>query len=115
MRPLIEIKETQGSLYTIFQELAAQGKTQKELCDYIGVTYNVIVRWKKGETSSYLQRIKKIAEFLGVSPDYLLGSNTEKVNEGTVTKREEEVLKLFRTIDYNKQEHVINLLNILNS
>ena len=115
MRPPIVIKETQGPLYTIFQELVAQGKTQKQLCDYIGVTYNVIVRWKKGETTSYLQRIKKIAEFLNVSPDYLLGATQKKYGEGTTSIREEEVLSLFRGIDYAKQEHVISLLRILNS
>ena len=53
--------------------LKKQGKKQIELCEFIGVKKNAFTSWKAGVNHSYKKHIDKIAEFLGVSTDYLLG------------------------------------------
>ncbi len=52
--------------------LKDQHKTQKQLMDYLGLGKTAFTGWKTGANTSYLKHIGKIAEFLGVSTDYLL-------------------------------------------
>ena len=50
---------------------------QNQLTDYLGVTKNTFSNWKSGRNSSYKKYLPQIAEFLGVSVDYLI-TGTEK-------------------------------------
>ena len=49
---------------------------QKELSDYLGLSKNTMTGWKNGNNKSYMKHLPKIAEFFGVSVDYLLGKET---------------------------------------
>ena len=53
--------------------LKEQHKKQKDLTDYLGISKNIFTNWNSGASKSYLKYIDKIAEFLNVSTDYLLG------------------------------------------
>ena len=51
----------------------------KKLADYLGVNPNVITNWKNGSNRSYRKYIKQIADYFGVTVDYLLtGEQKEK-------------------------------------
>ena len=39
----------------------------------MGITKNAFTDWKSGKIKSYQKHLPKIAEFFGVSADYLLG------------------------------------------
>lgn len=52
---------------------------QKELSDYLGLSKNTITGWKNGNNRSYMKYLSQIAEFFGVSVDYLLGKETPNV------------------------------------
>lgn len=54
---------------------------QKTLAEAIGVRKQAITEWKNGTTKSYLKYINKIADFFGVSVDYLL--NDSEYTTGT--------------------------------
>ncbi len=60
--------------------LHKQKKTQKNLTDYLGITQNAFTDWKSGRIKSYHKHLPKIAEFLGVTVDYLLGNGTVAVS-----------------------------------
>ncbi len=62
----------------IVAELRSQKKSQLELAQHLGITQNVITDWKSGRIKSYTKYIHGIADFLGVSVDYLLGKTDEK-------------------------------------
>lgn len=66
------------TLDKIQQLLKEQNKTQKDLTDFLGLSKNTFTNWKLGFTSSYTKYINKIAEFLDVSTDYLLGNTDER-------------------------------------
>ena len=52
---------------------------QKELAEHLGIHPNVITNWKNGTNKSYRGYINEIADFYGVSIDYLLtGEQKEK-------------------------------------
>ena len=71
----------------IVDELNQNNKSQKDLADFIGVTQNVITDWKSGRIKSYTKYIHGIAEFLGVSVEYLRGE-TDKKEKSSATKCE---------------------------
>ena len=77
-------------LEIITNELARQGKTQKSLMDYLGLSRNVFTEWKGGRNVSYERHLPRIADFLGVSVDALLGRETKKTaapGEGSAEER----------------------------
>ena len=62
----------------IFEAMKAQGKKNKELAAYLGLSPQRVTDWKSGRIASYSKYMDKIAAFLGVSTDYLLtGQRTE--------------------------------------
>ena len=68
-----------STLDRIIELLNAQGKKQKDLTDYLGISKNSFTDWKSGRVKSYTKYIGEISDFLGVSADYLLG-NEERTN-----------------------------------
>ena len=61
---------TLNKIQTLLQQ---QHKTQKQLMEHLGLGKTAFTGWKNGANTSYLKHIGKIAEFFGVSTDYLLG------------------------------------------
>jgi transcriptional regulator with XRE-family HTH domain len=79
--------------------LLRSGKKQKELMEYLGVSPNLFTEWKAGRNKSYNKYIPQIAEFLGVTPDYLLGNEeTEKAPAEDLSEGERMVLEALRVI-----------------
>lgn len=62
----------------IVTELRLQKKSQLDLARYLGVTQNVVTDWKSGRIKSYTKYIHGIAEYLGVSVEYLRGETDVK-------------------------------------
>lgn len=58
--------------------LQKSNQTQKNLTDYLGISNNVFTDWKSGRNKSYTKHLPKIAEFFGVSVDYLLGRENSR-------------------------------------
>jgi len=57
-----------------------KNKTQKSLTDFLGINKVVFSDWKANKNTSYLKHISKIAEYLNVSTDYLLGNGQKENN-----------------------------------
>lgn len=53
--------------------LKSQKKTQKMLCEHLGIKQQAFTNWKNGDNDSYMKHLPAIAEYLGVSIDFLLG------------------------------------------
>lgn len=70
------------TLDKIKQLLKEQGKTQKDLTDFLGLKKTTFTSWNAGLNTSYTKHISKIAEFLNVSTDYLL--NDEKKQDDDI-------------------------------
>ena len=68
-------------LNKISQKLQELKKTQKELCSYLKLNQQAYTNWKNGTSDSYKKYLPQIAEFLGVSIDYLVG-NTNTPSPG---------------------------------
>ena len=60
-------------LSNIEELLRQQGKTQRELCIYLGIVPSAFSFWKSGKSESYMRHIPKIAKFFGVPVSRLYG------------------------------------------
>lgn len=50
----------------------------KALADHLGISPNVVTNWKNGSNKSYRKYASQIAQFYGVSVEYLRGETTQK-------------------------------------
>ena len=68
-------KQTQNRI----RELRKQSRlSQQALADQIGVFRNTISNWETGYNQISLENAKKVAEYFGVTIDYLLGSESDQ-------------------------------------
>ena len=63
-------------LNNIISLLKEQNKKQIDLTNHLGLSKNIFSEWKSGRSTSYMKRLPDIAEFFGVSVDYLLGKES---------------------------------------
>lgn len=90
----------------------------KALADYLHISPNVITNWKNGSNRSYRKYIKQIADYFGVSVDYLLGYE-EKENPTTTEKSgledllKDEFITFYGTIKSHLSEKDIEELTSL--
>lgn len=69
-------KQTQNRI----KELRKQSRlSQQALADQIGVFRNTISNWETGYSQISLENAKKVAEYFGVTIDYLLGSESDQM------------------------------------
>ena len=71
-----------------------KGLKQKELADYLHVSVSTVGMWEQGRNEPDVKRLEELADFFGVTVDYLLGreiatSTQEKTIEDTIKKLEE--------------------------
>lgn len=78
----------------ICELLKEQGKMQKDLTDYLGVSKNHFTDWKSGRIKSYMKHLPQIADFFGVSVDFLLGKEDNLQKEISPTADGNEAVKV---------------------
>lgn len=71
----------------IFEELRKPGKSQKGLADYLGVKQQAVTNWKQELNTAYTKYIHGIAEYLGVSVEYLRGETDIKQKPSVLSDR----------------------------
>ena len=92
--------------------LDQQGKKQKDLTDFLGISKNAFTDWKSGRIRSYTKHLPKIAEFLGVSVDYLLGVETKNTpDEQILTEGEKLWLDLYHQLSTETRAVLVNMAN----
>ena len=96
--------------------------TQKDLAKILNVSNATISHYESSVNLPDIATVVKIADFFGVSADYLLGRTRLKMDFETF-KREvrlldgstitaEQVLELFLKLSDNSQVDIINLMNL---
>ena len=66
----------------------AQDITQEKLAAYLNISYQAISKWENGTALPDITLVPKIANFFGVSSDYLLGINADENEEKTRKSKE---------------------------
>lgn len=73
----------------------------------IGIKQQTIANWKNRSVPS-AEYIKKIAEHLNISADYLLEIEVQH-NSGSLTAQEEQLIECFRSADDRGKELIISI------
>ena len=96
-RNLANIDKT---VQVILELLNREQREQRELADALGLHPQTITDWKNGKSKSYNSHLPKIAEFFGVSIDYLLGADTIKVvdEERNIIVLDDDTLEIIRSL-----------------
>ena len=102
--------------WNIFLELCNKiGKAPNTVAKELGISSGSISAWKQNpERKPQSRMVKKIADYFGVSDDYLLGYEQQKNIPQDVTASEDEMifLELFRKLSPEKRQMLINMLKI---
>ena len=97
----------------IINLLKSKNKTDKELSDHLKLTHGITTAWKYGGSKSYRPHINEIAEFLEVSPNYLLRGIDEDVNLATLSEAEITLIKGFRSVDSDGKRHIMEMVQYI--
>lgn len=91
--------------------------SQAELAEHLGISQQEVSRYERGETKAPVNYLADVAEYCGVSVDYILGRNTESTQ--MLTKEESELLHSFQMLSAENQirlkERAAVLLEMQNS
>ena len=103
MKKVNRTQEEQAILDNIVACLEYKEIEQKDLCEYLNVSSQMFTNWKNKSSNSYLKRLTKIAEFLDISVDHLLG----KVSVSEASELEERLLRYFSFCDAEGKLRII--------
>lgn len=97
----------------IYDTLDRTDKRAYELCNLLGIRTSTMSTWKSRTNDPPAKYMKTIADFLGVSLDYLLTGQETPVRKNT-TPEEDDLLELFRSLpEHKKYEFVGELKGFL--
>lgn len=110
-------------MYEIYQELLdKKGLKNSDVSRATGISNMTLSDWKRGKTKPKTENIRKLADFLGVSVDYLTtGKESEySIEMATIDvelsnmndRLKEYALKLAQ-LSIEKQNHVMELIDFL--
>lgn len=87
----------------IDQLLREQHKTQKELLTSLGLSHAAYTRWRYENGKTYMDHIGAIADYLGVSPNYLIRGDDGEVGVETLSNEEKELIMNVRQLPKEKR------------
>lgn len=90
-------------LARIIKEMKFQKKKQKDLTNFLGIGETSFGSWKSGQSSSYKKYLHAIAQYLGVSVEYLKGETDIKKPPIENDERLDEVYELVKDLDESEQ------------
>lgn len=102
-----------SNFYNIYIFLCANKKVSpSRVAEEIGLTRTTANGWKKGKKPSDVS-LRKIADYFGVTVDYLLGNEEQEKTPAPLTEQErldEKVLGLLHQHSLDAQSAIIDLL-----
>ncbi|MBQ8945319.1 MAG: hypothetical protein IJ058_14540 [Lachnospiraceae bacterium] len=103
-------KKSKESIDPVLQRISdllkAQGKQEKELIQYIGLGRGTFTAWRYRGVKTYTQHIDEIAEFLDVSPNYLIRGEDGEIGVETLSEAEIWLIKTYRAADDVGKSHL---------
>ena len=92
-----------------------KGKMQKDLIYYLGMGRGTYTQWKIAANQSYRSHLPEIADYLGVSLDYLAGKCDSKDTTLIISDNTEMDLVLsFRKAHPDLQSVIMTLVHLKN-
>ena len=109
------IKAEKCEMYDIYERLRdINGLTDYKVAKDLGFSRTTFVSWRAGKYTPKLDKLKKIADYFGVSVDYLMtGVDEETLQMVAIEQKRDKIADLFLLLDEEDQRIVTNLINSL--
>lgn len=95
----------------IVELIREQGKKEKDLTDYLGISPGTMSKWKYDGSFVYIKHIDRICEFLDTTPNYLFFGPEDE--DERMTPVEKNVIKMYRSLENEKKKFVRDMLKYL--
>lgn len=108
-------------MYERYQKLLDEkGLKNADVSRATGISNMTLSDWKNGKSTPKQDKLMKIADYFGVSLDYLMtGSNKKYSTEDALLDVRisedwelKEAIKKYYTLDKKKKKHIIELINL---
>ena len=90
--------------------LSLCGKEQKEVAEDIGVATSTFNDWAKGKNYPRIDKIEKLANYLGIKKSDLIEDKKITPEETKLTEGEKMLLDLFRQVPEDQQQLVLGMI-----
>lgn len=102
-------------------EFDEKGLKNADIARETGISNMTLSDWKKGKSTPKQDKLMKIADYFGVTMEYLMtGENSKHSDEDTLLDVRisedfelKEAIKKYYALDSKKKKHVIELINLL--
>ena len=79
-------------MYEIFMQLLQKyGVSSYEVAKKTGVTQTALSNWKSGRSTPKVETMKKIADYFGVTVDYLMTGSSIDIQQNIMTDQEKRI------------------------
>lgn len=106
-------------MYEMFQKLLDErGATAYQVSKATGISTGSLTDWKKGRSSPKIENLQKIADYFGVSLDYLCGKDEKvekKESPPAVNTVEELIARECAGLPETDQQTVLDYIRFLKS
>ena len=103
-------------MYTIFEELLREHHTTAyQVGKATGISTATLTDWKKGRSSPKADKLQKIADYFGVSVDYLLGKEQKEKPSGQKAGEPSKIELLTRRVEKLPEEDQERIIKILDT
>lgn len=91
-------------MYEVFEQLLQKhGVTSYKVAKEAGVTQTALSNWKSGRSTPTTKTLQKIADYFGVTIDYLMtGKDESEKKETTLTRRDERDIE--KILDQTREQ-----------
>ena len=96
---------------------SARGVLQKDIAALLGIDRTTYVKYEKGVSEPSIETLLKLADYFGVSVDFLLGREDEDTKKEIAALSDDdlnlEIIKLLSELSPEKQEIAVKILQTL--
>lgn len=109
-------------MYDIYLKLLEEkGVKTSDVCKATGIVASTFSDWKKGKSAPKQDKLMKIADYFGVSLEYIMTGSDSKYSDLDALldvrisedKELKEAIKKYYNLDDRKKKHIIELINLL--
>jgi transcriptional regulator with XRE-family HTH domain len=98
------------NFYERLKQICQQNNTSPTaLCKTLGISTSKVTAWNNGSMPAAKVSIK-IADYFGVTVDYLLGKEDAPTTDASLSEHEAKLLTMFRAVPADKQEYLLRII-----
>ena len=101
--------EVYNRIILLMQE---NGITQAELADHLGVQRATLASWRNNKKRSYLKYIDSIAEYFGVTYDFIL-HGSQALDHNHLTPDEKTIISKYRSLSMEERSLLLKIINAI--